>query len=47
MKEVEEWIKAEKGVKVKVIRPEEYHGSPFDRPTIHILGRMIRNSASR
>lgn len=35
-------IRAEKGVKVRVVRPEtpeEYHGRPFDRLTIHIFGR--------
>ena len=42
MRDVEEWIEVEKGVKVKVVRPEspeEYHGRPPDRITIHILGR--------
>ena len=42
MRDVEEWIEVEKGVKIKVVRPErpeEYHRRPFDRITIHILGR--------
>ena len=36
MRDVEEWIEVEKGVKIKVTRPErseEYHGRPFDRLT--------------
>jgi len=42
VREVEEWVEVEKGVKVKVIRPEtpeEYHGRPPDRLTIYAFER--------
>ena len=42
MRDVEEWIEVEKGVKVKVVRPErpeEYHRRPFDRLTICLFAR--------
>ena len=42
MREVEDWVEVEKGVKVKVVRPErpeEYHGRPPDMLTICLFGR--------
>ena len=38
MRGVEEWVEVEEGVKIKVVRPDEYHQRPPDRLTICLFG---------
>jgi len=42
MKEVEDWVEVEKGIKIKIVRwetPKEYHKRPYDKITICFFSR--------